>query len=118
LDLNTNSKQIKLTFKNKGNLNSGASSNNFIIHDIFINPQNYKVFEQKLAFDSSAENKLQIQYSNFQNLENLELFPHKLDLKIETQSITQININYTRVNLNRPFDFNFTIPRNFKPLQL
>lgn len=101
----------------KKHVRSNTENDIVLIQDIWLDPVNYKIVKQKWKEIKKENTKLEIEYSNFQALEDNQLFPHSLSCQVSAENNVSLKLNYTRVQLNRPFEFTFVIPDKYKPFQ-
>lgn len=117
--VHTDSKNYKLSTPGRKKLKKHVKSNTendiVLIQDIWLDPVNYKIVKQKWKEIKKENTKLEFQYTNFQLLEDNQLFPHSVSCHISAEKDVSLNLNYTRVQLNRPFEFTFVIPDKYKP---
>jgi hypothetical protein len=70
----------------------------------------------------NQQRKLQVNYSNFGKIEG-QLFPHRLSFELLMQESgktnkTNVNINFSKIELNKEVSVPFTIPEKYKRIEL
>lgn len=103
--------------KLKKYLSQNSESNVVIIQDIWLDPTSFKIVRQKWKEIKRENTKLEFEYSNFVQLEDGQMFPHRLNCQISGERSITFNLNSNRVQLERAFDFPFIIPDKYKPFQ-
>jgi len=79
---------------------------------IWLEPGIYKI-ARLLINDFNTNRTFEANYSNYQKVDSL-YFPYDLKFNIKAEKVINININYSKVNLNIPQSFPFTIPDNYE----
>lgn len=82
-----------------------------------IEPKNFKMHVQQLA--QPNENRLlEIRYENYQKVAN-EVLPNEVLIKAITKdSENSVNLEYRNMELNRPLNFPYKIPKGFDEIVL
>jgi len=82
-----------------------------------LNPRHFKMDSQQLA--QPKENRLlQIDYKNYQEVEN-QVFPQTIRiLAVENTDETSVNLEYKSIALNESLRFPFRIPSGYKEIEL
>jgi len=108
----TNRKKITVYTTNKTELKK------VLIQDIWLNPVSYKIVRQKIKSQNQVDNVVGIEYSNFTEEKNKKKFPGKIDFNIKSgDNIYIINLEYSKVEIDKPFNFSFNIPDKYTPVQ-
>lgn len=88
-----------------------------LIQDVWLDPETFKIVKQQWKEIKKENSKLTFEYSDFFATECGQLFPGKLHCIVEAENTIEMVILYTKVQLNRPFEFTFVIPDNYTPIQ-
>lgn len=82
-----------------------------------LNPVNFKVQSQQIS-QAQASRHLQINYGNYQSINN-QLLPEQISIMaVEAQEKTLINLEFKNVSLNDDLRFPYKIPSGFKAIKL
>ena len=82
------------------------------IISIWLNSQTFKITELILT-DLSADRFIQGKYKNHQTI-NEQLFPLNLDFSIQSENPSQIEIDYSRVELDKVINYPFNISSKYE----
>ena len=84
-----------------------------VAYSNWLNPATFKV-ERVSVFDLRTSRSMEINYSNFDELEG-QLFPQKLDLMLaKSGESTSVTIDYQKVNNEGPYKLSFRIPEKYE----
>lgn len=81
------------------------------IQIISILPTTFKIIRNQFI-DVQKNQSLIVDYQNFQNIDSL-FFPKKLSAKIITDNILEFNLNYSKIEINKPQVLSFRIPSSY-----
>lgn len=110
------SKYSSEIFQNKFKLQPKNQPENFI-HSLFLNPDNFKIASQTLS-QPMDDRLLSIRYGDYQKLEG-QFYPQNIMINTsEKGSVTKIDINYKKIDINVNVSFPFDIPQGYKEIQL
>lgn len=82
------------------------------IQNIFLDPETFKITQMKIKELTKESQKLDATYSNFQVL-NEQLFPESVYYDITADNQVLINLNYSRMDINEPQRFPFSISSKY-----
>lgn len=98
-------KEIK---KDKGKLRDQAQA-------IWMNPTTYKINHLMLSSPDSvkrSDKSLAVSYSNHKQTES-QLFPYQVDFLFNSSTPAEIQMLYSKVNIEKPINFSFKIPSKY-----
>lgn len=76
--------------------------------------ENYRV--SGLSVDENHSNrKLLAQYKNFQESGG-QFFPFQIDIQIQAEKNAAISLTFDKIEIDKPMEFPFKIPANYKPI--
>lgn len=79
---------------------------------VWLNPTNFKI--QKFLFsDLSANRFITGDYEDYFKLEE-QVIPKKLSFNFQSEKPSQLNLEYSRVELNKSLNFSFNIPSKYE----
>jgi hypothetical protein len=84
-----------------------------IVQDIWLNSETFKILKQQWKEIKREHSKLTIYYSDFVNVESDMLFPTKLICDISSEISIKMDIQYDKIQVNKPFNYPFSIPSNY-----
>lgn len=82
--------------------------------DIWMEPDIFKVVKM-LIQDRKANKKLLADYKDFRDVEG-QKFAFKSSFNIQTEKTVNITLEYTKVNINKPQEFPFSIPEKYEKM--
>ncbi len=83
------------------------------IQNIWLNPETFKITRIDLKELNKDNKKLDVFFSDFDNFEN-QLFPTRLNYLITSpETRIEVDVKFSKINLNGKVKFPFTIPRKF-----
>jgi hypothetical protein len=82
------------------------------IQNIWLNSENFKITKVMIKEIKDEGRKLDAFYSDFKIIDN-QLFPHHIDFKISAESKIDIGIDYSKIIVNKPLKFPFSIPEKY-----
>lgn len=92
-----------------------ADKQKVLIQNIWVDPESGKI-EKVLTKELGKDNKkLEVEYSDFQAVEG-QSFPHRMEVKIDAEKNIDIDIVFSRIKLNEPTSFPFSIPEKYTRL--
>lgn len=84
--------------------------------DIWLSPETYRV-SKMIIQDNKTNKRLEATYDNFKNVDNSNiLFAHNSKVHIQSKDPIQITLEYSKVVINKPQDFPFSIPNKYQKL--
>jgi hypothetical protein len=87
-----------------------------LLQNIWLDPDSFKIIKVDVKEYMKDNRKLTATYSNFQAAGS-QLYPSALDFDIMADDVIRINIDYTRLTLDEPMAFPFSVPVNYKRIQ-
>jgi hypothetical protein len=87
-----------------------------LLQNIWLDPESFKIRQIDVKEYLKDNRKLSATYDDFQPLEG-QLYPSSLIYDIMADDIIKIRINYSRVTLDEPMAFPFSIPENYKRIR-
>lgn len=85
--------------------------NKRIIQDIWMDPGNAKIHRMKIE-DNKTQREIEIVYSDYREVES-KYFPYKTVIHIRGDKPVKMEINYSKVSINAPQEFPFSIPAKY-----
>ena len=87
-----------------------------LLQNIWLDPASFKIIQVDVKEYLKDNRKLSANYGDFVAVEN-QLYPSALKFEILADDIIKIKIDYSKVTLNEPMTFPFSIPENYKRIQ-
>ena len=104
--------------KIKRYIKKGEIETKVLVQQIWLDPETFRITRIDIKEQGEDENKkLQVYYSDYIYV-NDQLFPSKIRIEIKSQKSIFIDINFNKVDLNKPLNFPFKIPRKYENLLL
>jgi hypothetical protein len=94
-----------------------ADNDKVLIQDIWLDSESFKIVKQDWKEITKQNSKMSFIYNSFSTLEDGQIFPGSLDCNITAENNISLKIKYTKVQVNKPFEFTFIIPENYQPVQ-
>jgi hypothetical protein len=95
-------------------LRSDETDTKVLVQNIWLDPENFRIRKIELKELNDGDNKkLTVLYDDYRVVGD-HLFPGKIMINISSQKSIDIEIDFTRVELNQPLRFPFNIPRKYK----
>lgn len=88
-------------------------SSKILMQNMYINKQNYKISRQKVKIVGEDKMKLQMLYTNFENIDG-QLIAKKWVLNYKEDDKTYVEINFNNFELNKATKFPFKISSKYK----
>ncbi len=89
--------------------------NKRIIQDVWLEPNTFRVAKMSVD-DNKLKRKLIVSYDNFTETDSL-YFPHKEDIRMEGDKPAHISLEYSKVSVNKPQEFPFSIPEGYEQMR-
>lgn len=86
------------------------------IQNIFLDPQSFKITQMKTKEVKKENKKLDAFYSNF-ILVGQQLFPHHITYDLLADKPVQVELEYSRIEIDTPQEFPFKISSNYTRMQ-
>ena len=87
-----------------------------LLQNIWLDSESFKIKKVDVKEYLKDNRKLSANYSDFVGLEN-QLYPSALKFNIQGENLIKIKINYSKVTLDEPMTFPFSIPENYKRIR-
>jgi hypothetical protein len=87
-----------------------------LLQNIWLDPDSYKITRVDVKQYMKDNRKLDAAYSEFIKAEG-ETYPSKLKFSILAENPFDMNINFSKVEMNVPMSFPFSIPGNYKRIR-
>jgi hypothetical protein len=86
------------------------------IQNIFLDPETFKITQMKTKELKRENKKLDAAYSDFQ-LIGQQLFPYHINYDLLAEKPVQVDLTYSRIELDKPEEFPFKISSNYTRMQ-
>lgn len=93
-----------------------ADEERIYIQNIFLNPETFKITQMKIKELKKENKKLEAIYSDFNHIDN-QLFPHKISYDLIADKNVRIDINYSKIVIDKPQVFPFKISSKYTRMQ-
>jgi hypothetical protein len=87
-----------------------------LIQNIWLDPENFKISRVDIKEYQKENKKLEAHYDQFTPLGE-QLFPCFVTFQVTSAKVLKIEVNYSKVTLNEPLTFPFSIPGNYTKLK-
>jgi len=87
-----------------------------LLQNIWLDPESFKIRKIDVKEYMKDNRKLQASYDDFLGLES-QFYPSTLHFDIMAEDILKIRINFSKVTLNDPVTFPFSIPENYERIK-
>ncbi len=88
-----------------------------LIQDIWLLPETFKIVKQQLKEIKDQNTKMLFTYENFAKTDDGQYFHNRFKCDISSDNNISLDIQFTRVQVDKPFEFNFIIPDNYRYIQ-
>jgi hypothetical protein len=108
--------------KQKKYIRSNNDARRVLIQDTWLNPENFKIEAINIKALENQQRKLQVNYSNFGKIEG-QLFPQRTSFEVFMQETgknykSSVNVNFSKIELNKQVATPFSIPDKCKRIEL
>lgn len=86
-----------------------------LIQNIWLDPYSFKILRVNVKEYLLDNRKFEAYYDDFQSLDD-QLIPTSINVNVTSQSLQEINIKFSKLSLNEPFTFPFSIPSKYEKL--
>jgi hypothetical protein len=93
-----------------------ASEPIVLLQNIWLNPESFKITKVDVKEYLKDNRNLNATYGDFMPI-GTQLYPAVLKFDIQGDDMIKIKINYSKVSINEPMAFPFSIPENYKRIQ-
>lgn len=87
-----------------------------LLQNIWLNPENYKITRIDVKEYMKDNRKLEASYGDFIPFHE-QLYPTRLGFNIMADELIKVKVSYSKVTLNEPMSFPFSIPENYKRIE-
>lgn len=101
--------------KTKKYLKSGELDSKVLIQQIWLDPESFKIKRVDLKELNGDNKKLIVYYDEYETI-NGQLFPKRLYISIASQKQINIDVKFIKVEVNKPLQFPFKIPKKYEEL--
>ncbi len=109
------SREYKLSTTGRGKLKKSYEDDDkkmVLIQNIWLDPVTFKISRVDLKEYGKENKKLEAKYGNFIELED-QLFPSQITFDVTGDNDIYLDINYSKIVLNKALSFPFTIPGKY-----
>lgn len=92
-----------------------AENQKVLIQSIWVDPESGKIVKVSTKELGKDNKKLEVDYSNFQAVGD-QVYPSHLEVKIDAEKRINISVDFTKIKLDEPMTFPFTIPAKYTRL--
>lgn len=86
-----------------------------LIQNIWLDPDNFKILRVDVKEYQKESRKFEAYYDDFTGIGG-QLVPSAINVNVTSESLQEIHIRYSKISLNEPFSFPFTIPEKYQRL--
>lgn len=101
--------------KIKKSLKSGEIDSKVLVQNIWLDPDNFRISKIDLKELGNDTKKLTVLYDKYIQVDN-QLFPSRININIASQKTIKINVDFIKVELNKPLNFPFRVPKKYKAM--
>lgn len=102
--------------KIKQYLRSGDVDSRVLVQNIWLDPENFRIKKVDLKELNDGDNKkLDVVYEDYMQVGD-QLFPKKITITVSSQKTIVIDVEFSKVDLNKPLSFPFKIPNKYTNL--
>jgi hypothetical protein len=87
-----------------------------LLQNIWLNPESFKITRVDVKEFGKDNRKLEATYGEFVSLDG-ESYPSALNFNITAESPFSLRLSYSKMELNNPMSFPFTIPGSYKRIR-
>jgi hypothetical protein len=86
-----------------------------LIQNIWLDPYTFKILRVDVKEYLLSNWKFEAYYTDFLDFDD-QLMPGAINVNITSNNLQEIHIKYSRIKLNEPFSFPFTIPEKYEEM--
>ncbi len=94
-----------------------VDNDKILVQDIWLDPATFKIVRQQWKEIKNNNSKLLFSYTDFVLADDNQSFPGTLHCEITAENTVILNIRYSKVQINKPFQFTFNIPENYQHIR-
>jgi len=83
-----------------------------LVQNIWLNPDNFKISRVDVKEYQKDNRKFEAYYSEFFGIGD-QLIPTRINVNVTSEHLQEIRINYSKILLNEPFGFPYTVPEKY-----
>jgi hypothetical protein len=100
--------------KIKKYLKSGEIDSKVLVQNVWLDPENFRIRQVDIKELNDGDNKkLVVFYDDYRTIGD-QMFPGKISINISSQKSIEIDIDFSKIELNEPLRFPFKIPKKYK----
>ena len=103
--------------KLKKHVKNQVDNDKVLIQDIWLDPVNFKIVKQQWKEIKNNNSRMLFTYSDFIRTDDNQLFPGILRCDITAENNISLRVKYSKIQINRHFEFNFIIPANYTRIE-
>ena len=92
-----------------------AEKQKVLIQSFWVDPETGKIVKVTTKELGRENKKLEVEYSNFQTIGEQSI-PTHLEVKIDAEKNVEISVDFSKIKLDEPMTFPFTIPGKYTRL--
>lgn len=97
-------------------IGSESDSSDFIAQSLWLRPNDYRIIRYVFR-DFNPDRLMEVNYSDFREVSG-QTFPFQLLIDATGTEPVKMEMNYSRISINEPVSFPFSIPESYKKLKL
>ncbi|MCX6269764.1 MAG: DUF4292 domain-containing protein [Bacteroidetes bacterium] len=98
--------------KLKKYVRNSTENRKVLLQNIWVNPDNGKIEQLNVKELNKENKKLEARYSDFVTIGN-QVIPGRITMEIKAEKNINIDIEFSKIKLNEPLNFPFTIPSKY-----
>ena len=84
-----------------------------MVYSHWLDPETYKITKLSI-YDYVLQRSMVATFNDIKKTESGQLFPHETRLSIKADQNIEINLDYSKISLDKPLKFPFKIPEKFE----
>ncbi len=85
------------------------------IQNIWLDPENFKILQHSIKEIKKENKKLLVFYDEFDEI-NSQLFPKNLIFNLQAESKVDIDVSYSRIDVDKKINLPFKVPKKYKQI--
>lgn len=90
-----------------------GEASKILVQDIWVDKSNFRIVKQNVKIVGHDKAKLRVRYGDFENFEG-NLLPMNMIFRLKEDQNTFLEINFTKVEINKEQRFPFKIPKKYQ----
>ena len=87
-----------------------------LIQNIWLDPYTFKILRVDVKEYLMSNWKFEAYYGDFETFD-AQMMPTSIDVNITSNNLQEIHIHYSKIRMDEPFSFPFTIPEKYEAMQ-